>query len=71
MQPFHFYAKKRIIVEKQFIPLKDLFKFKIYVINRDIKFIDLEYYLNSTIKIYLIYVANYNFKFKNYIYKVS
>ena len=71
MQPFHLYPKKRIIVEKQFIPLTDLFEFKIFVLNRDIKFIYLEYYLNSTNEVYLIYDKNYNFKFRNNHYQIK
>ena len=71
MQPFHLYPKKRIIVEKQFTPLTDLFEFKIFVLNRDIKFIYLEYYLNSTNEVYLIYDKNYNFKFRNNHYQIK
>ena len=71
MQPFHLYPKKKIIVEKQFIPLTDLFEFKIFVLNRDIKFIYLEYYLNSTNEVYLIYDKNYNFKFRNNHYQIK
>ena len=71
LQPFHLYPKKRIIVEKQFTPLTDLFEFKIFVLNRDIKFIYLEYYLNSTNEVYLIYDKNYNFKFRNKHYQIK
>ena len=71
LQPFHLYPKKRIIVEKQFTPLTDLFEFKIFVLNRDIKFIYLEYYLNSTNEVYLIYDKNYNFKFRNNHYQIK
>ena len=38
---FHFYSKKRIIVEKIFIPFKDLYEFKFFIINRNISFIQL------------------------------
>jgi hypothetical protein len=65
VQPFHLYAKKRIIVEKQFDPLTNLYEFKIFIINNKIKFIYLEYYLNKAKKVYLIYDTNYNFIFKN------
>ena len=36
-QFFHLYAKKRIIVEKQFSPLTDLYEFKFFIVNHDIK----------------------------------
>ena len=36
---FHLYSKKRIILEKMFIPLSDLFEFKILIFNNDIKLI--------------------------------
>ena len=61
IQPFHLYAKKRIIVEKQFIPLTELYEFKIYILNRNIKFIYLRYYSNSTQLGSLIYDADFNF----------
>ena len=65
VQPFHLYAKKRIIVEKQFFPFTELYEFKITVLNRDIKYIALKYYLNRTKAIYLIYDSNYNFQLYN------
>ena len=61
-QFFHLYAKKRILVEKQFIPLKDLYEFKIVIVNNDIKFIYLMIYLDLKLKI-LIYDKNFNFLF--------
>ena len=33
---FHLYSKKRIVVEKIFMPLKDLYEFKLYIINHKI-----------------------------------
>ena len=71
MQPFHLYPKKRIIVEKQLTPLTELYEFKYFVINRDIKFIYLQYYINTTNTVYLIYDKNYNFIFRNNMYKVN
>ena len=65
MQYFHLYPKKRIIVEKQFSPLTDLYEFKLFIVNNIIKFIYLEYYLNNTNRIYMIYDSNFNFIFKN------
>ena len=56
---FHLYSKKRIIVEKIFNPLNDLFEFKFFIINRDIKFILLFYFLNFKYKL-VYYDHNYN-----------
>ena len=64
MQFFHLYPKKRIIVEKIFSPLTDLYQFKIFILNNIIKFIYLEYYSSNTRKIYMIYDSNFNFLFK-------
>lgn len=50
---FHFYSKKRIIVEKIFIPFKDLYEFKFFMVNRNISFIKLTVSLKN--KIYDIY----------------
>jgi hypothetical protein len=59
IQPFHLYAKKRIIVERQLAPLSDLYEFKFFIINKKIKFILLEYYLNMKKKVHSIYDTNY------------
>ena len=62
-QFFHLYSKRRIIVEKQFSPSKDLYEFKFFIVNREIKFL----YLMVTSRqglIIFIYDANYNFLFK-------
>jgi len=64
MQFFHLYAKKRIIIEKQFLPLTDLYEFKFYIINGNIKFIYFEFILQNNKKEYMIYDDNYNFLFK-------
>lgn len=50
---FHFYSKKRIIVEKIFIPFKDLYEFKFFMVNRNISFIKLSVFFKN--KIYDIY----------------
>ena len=63
IQPFHLFAKKRIIVEKQFEPITDLYEFKFSIINRKIKFIKLLYfenYLNKIYRTYSIYDPKYN-----------
>lgn len=62
-QFFHLFAKRRIIIEKQLIPSNDLYEFKFFIINKDIKFIYLLYFLNKTMQIF-IYDNNYNFLFK-------
>lgn len=61
-QFFHLYAKKRIIVEKQFIPLANLYEFRFFIVNNIIKFIYLSYYINMKINT-LIYDTNFNFLF--------
>ena len=55
---FHLYSKKRILVEKIFIPISDLFEFKFFIINNNISFIML--FLKEKHKI--IYF-NSNFEF--------
>ena len=54
-QFFHLYAKKRIVVERQFIPIKDLYEFKFFIINNDIKFIVVIHYIEN---IYFSYEEN-------------
>ena len=65
MQYFHLYPKKRIIIEKQFSPLTDLYEFKFFIVNNIIKFIYFQYYLSNTRSIYMIYDSNFNFLFKS------
>lgn len=62
-QFYHLYAKKRIVVEKQFIPKEDLYEFKFFIINNDVKFIYLLHLVDNKMK-ELIYDSNYNFIFK-------
>ena len=64
IQPFHLYAKKRILVERQFIPLTDLYEFKLFIINNKIKFIHLKYNIDSKNKVYSIYDSHFNCLFK-------
>jgi hypothetical protein len=56
---FHYYSKKRIVLEKLFIPRDDLYEFKFMVLNQEIKIIYLFYYKNQSI-LYSLYDANYN-----------
>ena len=62
-QFFHLYSKKRIIVEKQFIPREDLYEFRFFIINNNIKFIMLSCYLHNKF-INFVYDYNFNFLFK-------
>ena len=50
-QFFHLYAKKRIVVEKQFSPINDLYEFKFFILNKDIKLIYLMFYVNKKVTI--------------------
>ena len=64
IQPFHLYAKKRILVEKQFVPLTDLYEFKLFIINNKIKFIRLKYNLHNANNVFAIYDSHFNCLFK-------
>ena len=66
-QFFHLYAKKRIIIERQFIPRTDLYEFKYLIVNKNIKFI--YFYYITTQQNFFIYDKNYNFLFKEKINK--
>lgn len=55
----HQYNKKRIILEKMFIPLADLYEFKIIIVNNEIKIIYIRLYDNGKLKLYY-YDSNYN-----------
>jgi len=46
---FHSYSKKRIVVEKKFTPINDLYEFRFLIINREIKMIGLTYFRNNKI----------------------
>lgn len=45
---FHLYTKKRIVLEKMFIPRTDLFEFRFLIFNNNIKMIILNYIKNHT-----------------------
>lgn len=49
---FHLYSKKRIIVEKIFEPLSDLYEFKFNLINREIKIISILAFINEDRKFF-------------------
>ena len=57
---FHLYSKKRIILEKMFYPLTDLYEFKYVIVNREIKIIYLRVTINDKIHFYY-YDSNYNY----------
>ena len=44
---FHLYSKKRIILEKKFIPLDDLYEFKFLIMNHEVKLIIIRYNRNE------------------------
>ena len=56
---FHSYSKKRIVLEKMFFPLDDLYEFKFIIVNHDIKVIYLRKPKNDRIH-FNFYDANYN-----------
>ena len=69
-QFFHLYAKKRIVVEKQFTPREYLYEFKFFILNNAIRFIYLLFYKYK--KIYkLFYDTNFNFIFKDKKYDIT
>ena len=45
---FHLYTKKRIVLEKMFLPRTDLFEFRFLIFNNNIKMIILNYIKNNT-----------------------
>ena len=49
---FHFYSKKRIILEKIFEPISDLYEFKFNLINREIKIISVLAFINDNINFF-------------------
>jgi hypothetical protein len=57
---FHSYSKKRIVLEKLFSPIEDLFEFKFMVFNNKIKMIILHYYIKN-ILFSSYYDEDYNF----------
>lgn len=61
-QYFHLYTKKRIIVEKKFTPITELYEFRFFILNNQIKFIIIDYIIDGKY-LFLFYDANYNFIF--------
>lgn len=55
---FHLYSKKRIIVETIFEPITDLFEFKFFVVNRNVKFLMVYFYKGNRF-FYNFYDPNY------------
>ena len=49
---FHLYSPKRIVVEKIFNPISDLYEFKFNLINREIKVISLLVFINNERKFF-------------------
>ena len=45
---FHFYSKKRIIIEKIFTPIEELYEFKFMIFNHDIKMFFITFFKNKT-----------------------
>ena len=56
---FHSFSKKRIILEKLFIPITDLYEFKFLVFNHEIKLCILLYFLKNEI-VHAYLDANFN-----------
>lgn len=61
---FHLYSKKRIVVEKMFYPLTDLYEFKFYVVNHNIKLIYIRAFYKSKIRI-TFFDKDYNLLIKD------
>lgn len=59
---FHSYSKKRIVLEKMFLPLTDLYEFKFILVNCDIKMIYIRTSINDDIRVFY-YDSNFNFLF--------
>ena len=57
---FHLYSKKRIVLEKTFIPIIDLFEMKFFVINHEIKMVKLNYFKDSNRMVDAFYDADFN-----------
>ena len=66
---FHLYSKKRIILEKLFEPISDLYEFKILIVNRQIKMIYVKSFENS--KKFVFFDAEFNLINKNQISNIE
>ena len=62
-QFFHLYAKKRIIVEKQFIPRTDLYEFRFFIVNNQIQFLQFKHYMDMNYH-FFFYDPYFNFIYK-------
>ena len=49
---FHLYSKKRIVLEKIFNPISDLYEFKFNLINREIKIISVLAFINDELQFF-------------------
>ena len=69
---FHSYTKKRIILEKMFYPLTDLYEFKFVIVNREIKIIYIRVTIEAKIHFYY-YDSSFNLLVgeKDYPFEVS
>ena len=69
---FHSYSKKRIILEKMFYPLTDLYEFKFVIVNREIKIIYIRVTIEAKMHFYY-YDSNFNLLVgeKDYHFEVS
>ena len=68
----HCYSKKRIILEKMFLPMSDLYEFKFVVLNKEIKIIYVRVNYNNELFIFY-YDSNYNpqYEVKNDIFNIN
>lgn len=57
---FYSYTKKRIILEKMFYPLNDLYEFKFVIVNREIKMIYVRVTINYKMHLFY-YDSNFNY----------
>ena len=57
---FHLYSKKRIILEKKFLPIQDLYEFKMLIFNHDIKLIYLKNFQENNVLAYSYYDKKFN-----------
>ena len=67
---FHLYSKKRIVLEKMFIPKTDLYEFKFNIINNEIKMIALIYFKIDKM-VETLYDKNYNSIYSKNYYDLS
>ena len=56
---FHLYSKKRIVLEKMFLPFSDLYEFKIIIVNHNIIVIYVRVFYNNNLY-FFYYDSNFN-----------